>query len=327
MKRKLSTFFLVLSNVLSATLLAQQSESVFNFLAMPRSAHETALGGNAISLIDDDASLLFSNPALLSSVSDKTINLNYMTYLQGCNAGSAAFAKVCGERSTWGVTAQFVSYGSMEETTEANEVIGSFTPLDLALAGMYAYNLNDSWAGGSTGKFIYSSYAGYNSIALAVDLGLNYFNGDTDFSFSVVAQNLGGQVKAFGDDHERLPFNLQAGFTKGLSHLPLRFTISLTDLTRWDKDYYYDTEGDISTGRFLLNHFTLGVDIIPISYLYAAVGYNFRRASELKAVGSGHAAGLSAGVGLHLSRLNVDIAYSQYHMSVPALVFGVAYRL
>ena len=65
----------------------------------------------------DDASLVFSNPALLSSVSDKTLNLNFMTYLQGCNVGSAAFVKILGERSTMGVTAQYAHYGTMDEIT------------------------------------------------------------------------------------------------------------------------------------------------------------------------------------------------------------------
>ena len=69
----------VLYILLASTAAAQESNSVFNFLEMPVSAHATALGGRNISLIEDDASLVFSNPALLSSVSDKTLNLNFMT--------------------------------------------------------------------------------------------------------------------------------------------------------------------------------------------------------------------------------------------------------
>ena len=103
--------------LLAATTHAQESNSVFNFLELPVSAHATALGGNNISLIADDASLIFANPALLSSVSDKSLSLNFMTYLQGCNVGSAAFVKLAGERGTWGVTAQYADYGKMDEIT------------------------------------------------------------------------------------------------------------------------------------------------------------------------------------------------------------------
>ena len=123
---------LALYILLAAASHAQESNSVFNFLEMPVSAHSTALGGRNISLIEDDASLVFSNPALLSSVSDKTLNLNFMTYLQGCNVGSAAFVKILGERSTMGVTAQYAHYGTMDEITADNVTVGSFSAMDMA---------------------------------------------------------------------------------------------------------------------------------------------------------------------------------------------------
>lgn len=306
---------------------AQESNSVFNFLEMPVSAHATALGGRNISLIEDDASLVFGNPALLSSVSDRTLNLNFMTYLQGCNVGSAAFVKILGERSTLGVTAQYAHYGKMEEITADNVTLGSFSAMDMALSGMYAYNLSDRWAGGVAGKFIYSKYADYTSIALAVDLGVNYYNAETDFSLSAVARNLGGQVKAFGDTHERLPFSLQLGFTKRLAHAPFRISVTLTDLTRWDKEYYFTSGEDVSTGKMLMNHLAAGVDFLPTDYLYLSLGYNFRKANEMDAAGSSHAAGLCAGAGLRLSRFGFGLAYAQYHLSAPSFVFNASYSL
>lgn len=306
---------------------AQESNSVFNFMELPVSAHATALGGHSISLIEDDATLAFANPALLTSVSDKTIDLNYMTYMQGCHAGSAAFVKILGKRSTMGVTAQFVNYGSMDETTVENIVTGSFSPMDLAVSGMYAYNLSERWAGGATGKFIYSHYGSFSSIALAVDLGLNYYKDETDFSFSLVARNLGGQIKAFGDTHEKLPYSLQVGFTKGFNHAPFRVSATLIDLTHWSSDYYFTTGDDPSKGRILLNHIALGVDYLPTDYLYVSLGYNFRKANEMKAAGSSHAAGLCAGAGIRLSRFGFGIAYAQYHASAPSLVFNAAYNL
>ena len=318
---------LALYILLAAASHAQESNSVFNFLEMPVSAHSTALGGRNISLIEDDASLVFSNPALLSSVSDKTLNLNFMTYLQGCNVGSAAFVKILGERSTMGVTAQYAHYGTMDEITADNVTVGSFSAMDMALSGMYAYNLNDRWAGGATGKFIYSKYGDYSSVALAVDLGVNYYNENTDFSLSAVARNLGGQVKAFGEIHEKLPFSMQIGFTKGFDHAPFRVSVTLVDLTRWDKDYYFASGEELSTGKMLMNHLVAGVDFLPTDYMYLSLGYNFRKANEMKAAGSSHAAGLCAGAGILLSRFGFGLAYAQYHLSAPSFVFNASYRL
>ncbi len=64
---------------------AQESQTGYNFLRLPVSAHAAALGGDNITLIEDDEALIFHNPALLSSVSDKTVNLNYMNYMSGVN--------------------------------------------------------------------------------------------------------------------------------------------------------------------------------------------------------------------------------------------------
>lgn len=319
-------FFFALS-LLTVRLKAQESSSVFNFLRLPTSAHATGLGGMNVSLIEDDATLIFNNPALLTSVSDRTLNLNFMTYMQGSKAGSAAFTRTTGERGAWAATAQFTNYGSMKETTANDEILGDFAALDMALNGLYSYNFNALWAGGVAGKFVYSKYGDYSSIALAVDLGLNYFDEELDLSVSAVAANLGGQVKAFGDTHERLPFDLRLGFTKGMFHAPLSFSVTMVDLTRWSADYFYNPEKKSSFGRILSNHFVVGVDCTPGRLFYLSAGYNFRRASELKAAGSSHGAGLSLGAGLNLTRFKFGVAYAKYHVSTPSLVFNASYHL
>ncbi|MBQ1973885.1 MAG: type IX secretion system protein PorQ [Paraprevotella sp.] len=323
--KKIAFILVVLLSI--SSLKAQESSTVFNFLKLSSSAHSAALGGSNISLIQDDATLIFHNPALLSSVSDRTLNLNFMTYMQGSKVGSAAFTKTFGERSTWAATAQFVHYGSMKQTTAQDVQTGSFSALDMAINGVYSYNLSDLWAGGVTGKFIYSKYGDYSSIALGVDLGLNYYDEDKDFSASIVAANLGGQIKAFGDTHEKLPFDLQIGFTKGMSHAPFAFSLTLIDLTHWSSDYYYSPNKKANFGRILTNHIVAGVDWIPSKYFYLSAGYNFRRAYELKAAGSSHGAGLTFGGGLTLSRFKLGVAYAKYHVSTSSLVFNASYRL
>lgn len=77
---------------------AQESQTGYNFLRLPVSAHAAALGGDNVTLIEDDEALIFQNPALLSSVSDKTINLNYMNYMSGVNTASASFNRVIKEK-------------------------------------------------------------------------------------------------------------------------------------------------------------------------------------------------------------------------------------
>ncbi|MBP5380858.1 MAG: type IX secretion system protein PorQ [Bacteroidaceae bacterium] len=324
--RRLLTF-LCTGILIPISLWGQESTSVFDFLSLPTSAHATALGGKNISIIEDDASLIFQNPALLSSVSHNSMNLNFMTYMRGTKTGSASFVRIAGERGTWGTGVQFVGYGDITETLETGEILGETNALDMAISGMYSYNFSEYWSGGATGKIIYSKYAGYSSFAMAVDLGLNYYNEEQDLSLSAVAANLGGQIKAFGNKHERLPFNLQLGFSKSLGHAPIRFSVTMIDLTRWSSKYYYHVEKKVKGGRILMNHFDLGIDIIPMKQFYVAAGYSFRRAYEMVAAGSSHAAGLSFGAGLNVKKFKFGLAYAKYHVSAPTLAFSASYSL
>ncbi len=304
---------------------AQESTSVFDFLNLPHSAHSTALGGKNISLIEDDISLAMQNPALLSSVSDKTLGVGFMTYMQGTKAGYVGYSQVAGQRGTWGVHTQFIGYGTVKETSTAGEVTGEMKPLDVCISGQYSYALSEKWVGGATGKIIYSNYGSLTSCALAVDLGVSYFAEDKNLSIAAAARNIGGQVKAFGNTHERLPFDMEIGFTKGLGHAPILITVTMVDLTRWKDSDYYSADGDVSGGRKFTNHFVAGVDIKPTSTLYISTGYNFRRAYEMKAAGSSHAAGLSFGAGVNLQKLKLGIAYAKYHVSAPTLSVNMAY--
>ena len=314
MRRSLFAAVFIVSALLSY---AQESQTAYNFLRLPVSAHVAAIGGENISLVEDDATLIFHNPALINDVSDKTINLNFMTYMQGAKTASAAFLKAAGDRGTWGVTAQYMDYGSMKETTADNQDLGTFSARDIALGGTFAYALTNRISGGVTAKIISSHIAGYNSLAVGIDLGANYFNEEQDLSISAVARNLGGQVKAYDDEFERIPFDLQIGATKRIGHSPLRFSATLSRLTDWSEGF----------GR----HLALGVDVLLGTNIYVAAGYNFRHASEMKISDSdgdsAHGAGISLGAGLSLERFKLHVAYGKYHVSASSILINISYAL
>lgn len=319
---------LIMIFLLAATAKGQEKSSTFNFLKLPTSAHAAALGGMNVSLVDDDASLAFTNPALLASVSDKTINLNYMSYLKGSTVASGAFVKTVGERHTLGFNANYINYGTMDETDATGQVLGDLTAKDFSLAAQYSYALSNYWVGGATMRFIYSKYAEYSACAVAVDAGLNYFDEDRDFSFGIAMRNVGAQLSKFDEKNEHLPFDLDIGFTKGMDHAPIRFSVTMTDLTRWSKDYYYNEDGKKpSAGRIFFNHFVAGVDIVPSENVYFAIGYNARRAYELKAAGSSHWAGFSVGGGLKLKKFKLSLSYAKYHVAASSLLANVSYSL
>lgn len=315
MRKILLAVFSVL--LLPLTAWAQESQEVYSFLRLPVSAHVAALGGDNITIDDDDPTLIFHNPALINQVSDKSLNLNFMTYMEGAKTASASFIKAYKERATWGVAAQYMDYGSIKETTVDNVETGSFSARDIALAGTFAYMLNNSFSGGITARFVSSHIASYSSLAVAVDLGLNYMDEERGWSLSAVAKNLGGQIKAYDDDFERIPLDLQLGVSKRFVGSPLRVSATLSRLNKWDQGF--------------IKHLSVGADLLLGESVFVAAGYNFRRNSEMKVSDSdgesSHGSGFSVGAGLQLERFKLQAAYAKYHVSAASFLVNVSYSL
>lgn len=314
-KRNLGTLLLLLCMITGT---AQESQTEYNFLRLPVSAHVAALGGDNITITDDDASLVFHNPALLTSTSNKTVGLNYMTYMAGSQVASASYNFLLKERGSMAFTGQYVDYGTMKEMNDAGTQTGEFSAKDIAMAGHFAYMLTDKLSGGISGRFITSYIGDYNSVAVGVDLGLNYYDANSDLSVSIVARNLGGQLKAYDDEFEKMPFDLQAGVSKRLVGTPLRFSATLVDLNH--------------TSYKFINHVAAGADLLFSDQIWVGIGYNFRRAHEMtmgltEEEESTHGAGLSFGGGISLDRFKLNVAYGKYHVSSSSLIINAAYTL
>jgi len=295
---------------------AQEGKMGYQFLNIPVSAHSAALGGANISIIEDDASMMWTNAALLTNVSDNSILLGYNSYIRSSHLMSAGYTKAIGERGTWALGAQMLDYGKMDETDEQGSVVGSFSAKDLNFQTSYSYMLSDYWSGAITAKVLISNYANYSSTALGADLALNYFDEAHGFSFSAVGRNLGGQVKSLYDDgvKESMPFNLAFGLSKDFANAPLRVSLTADDVTHWD---------DVK----FIQHFVLGMDILPSSNTWVALGYNFRRAHEMKVADKSNWAGFSLGAGLNVKKFKVGVAYGNYHVAASSFLINASFSL
>ena len=325
--------FSLLLAVLPATALAQEYASAFNTLRLPASSHAAALGGQNVTLIEDEPTAGWYNPALYANVSDLSAGLDFMTYAAGSTWMGAHFVKAFGERHTMAVGAQYMNYGKMDETDEAGNTLGQFSAKDIVIGAGYSYLLSDRWTGGANLKMMVSNLADYTALAAAIDVGVNYYDDENDLSVSASLQNIGTQLKAYHDGQRtHLPFTLALGFSKGMAHLPVRFHVTMTDVTRWKSSYYVlpenkdkDKSDKVGFGKKALNHFVLGLDILPTDYLYLSVGYNFRRAYELKASGSSHLAGLTAGAGVNVKHFKFGVSYAKYHQASNSIMANVGY--
>lgn len=310
------SIFAILAILIPESAKAQEGKIGYQFLDIPVSAHSAALGGSNISIVEDDASMMFTNAALMTNVSDKSLLFGYNSYFSSANIFTAGFAKAIGERGTWAIGAQMLNYGKMDETDEQGNILGNFTPKDINIQTSYSYMLNDSWSGAITAKAIMSNYGQYKSTALGADLALNYFDDERGLSISAVGRNLGGQISSLYEDGsmEKLPFDLAFGFSKDFANAPFRISLTADDMTHWDD-------------KKLINHLIFGFDIMPSNQTWIAFGYNFKRANEMKVNDKGHWAGLSLGAGLSVKKFKVGVAWGKYHVSSSSLVLNAAYSL
>ena len=296
--------FTLLLTLFAAVMRAQESQTEYNFLRLPVSAHAAALGGENISIIEDDPSLMFSNPALASSVSDKTVGLNYMNYMRGAHFMSASYTKALGEKATLAGGVLYMNYGKMKEVDANNVQTGTFNANDIAVEGIFSYELARNLVGGITAKFITSYIGQYNSMAVGVDLGLNWYEPDH-----------GGQIKAYEEDYGKMPIDVQLGVSKTFVALPVRVSATLVDMTHYDY-------------RFI-NHLNLGADILLSESIWIGGGYNFRKADEMT-IGtaenaSAHGAGFSVGAGINLEQFKLNLAYGKYHAASNSIMVNLGY--
>jgi hypothetical protein len=295
---------------------AQEGKQGYQFLHIPVSAHSAALGGANISIVEDDASMMWTNAAMLTNVSDNSIVLGYNSYIRSSHLMSAGYTKAIGERGTWALGAQMLDYGKMDETDEQGTVHGTFSAKDMNFQTSYSYLLSDYWSGAIVAKVLLSNYADYSSTALGADLALNYFDEGHGFSFSVVGRNLGGEIKSLYDDGSKqtLPFDLAFGLSKDFANAPIRVSLTADDVTHWD---------DVN----FIQHFVLGADVLPSKNTWVAVGYNFRRAHEMKVANKSHWAGFCIGAGLNVKKFKVGVTYGKYHIAASSLLINAGISL
>ena len=332
MRYNLNKTVLLLSILLSSSFLkAESGNTAFGFLDIPVSSRVNALGGVNISLVERDLSVTSQNPALLGPEMNKNVSLSYMRYLKDVNLGSCAYAFALNDNGAVAVGAQFINYGDFKMTSEDNQILGNFSAKDMLFNTMIGYNISERWRGGANAKFIYSVYESYSSFAMAVDLGLNYFNEYRDFSFSITANNLGGQLKSFNENREKLPFDLRVGISQALSHAPFRISLTAINLTDWDDKYIDNSVSDDEYGsnkkdnfaKKMFRHMLIGVEYLPTDNFYLAVGYNYKKRAEFAGGGGGFLTGFSAGTGIIIKKFNINASIAQHHISGTSFMIGM----
>ena len=319
--QKKATHILLICLMASLSLQAQikgSGSSVFHFLSLPASSRLNALGGENVAIADDDISMAFINPALLTANTDKVLQLNYAYYLVGTMFGSAMYGHNYKD-NYFGAAIHYLDYGQMQYADEFGNLLGTtFTAKDICLNLMYARQLGPMFRVGATIKPIFSVYEAYTSFALGADVGGHFQTADSTFQMGLALRNIGWQLKSFYEDDfgqhtEMLPLNLELGLAYRLAHAPLRFSLTIHNLQRWD---IAPASEDIKWYDMMFRHTIWAVDILPKSEkFYLTLSYNHRRQAEMNITDIKSLAGFALGAGVKIYKFRLGFALSQYTKS------------
>ncbi len=314
---------------------AQTSGTAYNFLDVSQSSKIYGLGGLNISLVDDDLMSASQNPALLGPEMSGQVGIDYMRYMGGSNFAGVRYAHSSGERGAWSAHVRYFGYGAMDERNEFGEIIGSFSPKDVAFGGSYSHDFNERLRGGIDLSLIYSGYADYTAFAISTNLGINYYDPDKDLSLSAVVANAGGQIKRFTDVYSRLPFDIRLGWSQSFGSFPVRFSITAWNLTKWNLPYYAtgdgtaEDEGEMKEGfgSNLFRHLIFGADLISSDNFYIGIGYNYKTRTDMSTYKRSFLSGFSLGAGLRVKNFGVGLALSQPHSGATTLMVNLTCNL
>ena len=329
-------FFLAL---LPTLVLAQTGGSVtYQILQFPVSSRIAVLN-NPIAILDSDLNLGIYNPALLNPKMNDGFGLNFVDYFSDINMVSAAYAFPFKEIGTVGLSIKSLSLGKFTHTNQQAEELGFFRANEQLLTAGFGKQLHDKWSVGVAVNILFSDLESYQSFGIATDLGATYYNTESQFTASILAQNIGRQITSYNGVNEALPFEVKLGLSKKLEHLPFRFSIGYNHLETWDLTYNYNPifttdpisgEQVINTesfGQKLFSHFTTSGELSIGKHLQLRMGYDAQRRHELIVNSFLGMVGFSWGIGIKISHFYINYGRATYHLAGSPNYFSISSNL
>ena len=309
--------------------------TVFNFLKLSNTPQLSALGGINVSQPSNDVGMAFHNPSLLESSMHSQVNAVFNDFYAGISAyhlsGAYHYEKL---KINFGAGLHYFNYGEIQGTDAAGNLMGALRPTDWVFQVFASKAYLTKWNLGAAIKFVNSNYGQYRSNGMAMDVGLSFKDTANLFYASLVARNMGFQIKPYeGTDAGDLPFDIQIGITKRLSNAPFSFSFTAHHLHQFDilyNDTSFNNEGGLDNSKTgfsfdkLFRHIILSSTVYLGDRVEVQLGYNHLRRKELNIGESGNGLnGFSIGAGVHLNRFSVRYARSHYQNNSGYNQFGL----
>lgn len=277
------------------------AQNTYEFLRMDISPRTSALGGSFVAA-NDDANVIFFNPAGIYNLSDLPVSFSFAKHLLDINLSSLAASYYIPDLGRFAAGIKYINYGTFTGADEYGNKLADYGAGEFAFIAGYANKLDEDFFYGANIKFIYSGIAEYSSTALAFDAGLLYSFPSERINVGFRLANFGTQLSKYISTSENLPLEVSFGISKKLLHMPLQFFIDFHKLNEKSDDNFFSRFKTFSVG----GEFTLS------KVVKLRVGYDNEKRSELKVGSFAGLAGFNIGLGFKISEYDVSYAYSSW---------------
>lgn len=325
-KKLLIIAFLMLYTVSAFAGQEKRGEAGFMFVKVPMGARETALGMSGLTS-STGAGAMYWNPANVSAADRPTFSFSYLNHFAGISSNYAAMSFPMSDVGVFGVSFNYMSYGDITKTTEANPEggIGNYSPYELAVGFGYSKQITDRVSGGMTVKFLTSKIDLVQANGFAFDFGFTY---NTDFrglKLGFAITNIGPQTKYEGDGLTReTVIDNATGETAFLKYGSEPFELPASVNFGASMDIYRDEVNSLvgaleeNVNSFQASHTNLGVEYGFKNMFFARGGYtsSFNKKYDYSSDGM---SGLTLGAGVDYKftdKFGATVDYSYVNMGV-----------
>jgi len=304
------------------------------------SARSSAMGGNLISIYDNDISLAQIVPSLLNEGMNNNIGFSFVDYFSDIKMVSFYYSKYLKGVGGLSFGANSNSYGEFNLTNEIGVQNSTFTAKDQVFTLGIGRKLSNKFSLGVNVQFLFSQYETYNATAISSNISSTYHNNESSFSSTLLLKNIGRQLKSYTSIVESIPFEIQFGLSKRLKHLPFTYSIVLHHLNKFDisNSYSLISFTNIDTGELeiqdesiaknILRHVIIAGELnLFNNNIFLQGGFNFQRRFDMTIETFNGMVGFSCGFGFNLSKINFNYSRSAYHLSGKVNTFSISTNL
>lgn len=303
-------------------------KSVFHLFQLNNSARIAAMGGGLYAYSDSDPSLISYNPSIIGKEHHTSLSLNFVDYFSNALYGSLLYSHTFNKVGSFAFGIQYNSYGKMDLIDENGMNMGEFYADDYLITVGWGRTLHKYFSIGANLKMAVSHLESYLAFGIAADVAGTFVYPKKNIYLSLLLKNMGSELKTYtGSQFEPLPFEIQLAFSQKIKFIPVRYSISLQHLQKWNLAFsdpnnpFLDKDaetGDVKTkskfNQFMNNffrHIIFGIEIQPIKYLYFNFAFNYNVNQDMRIIQKKTMSGFSYGFMINIE--NIKFGYSRSH--------------